>query len=121
MAPSGPTGCHGCSAAIAAAVHIAINKTGIVRISRRMKLKQPFTCSQECNEIDMLILLQQVTEGQLIKSAGKRKGEIGSVSVAEIFQTCPAERRASPGERGPQIVPLLRELRLVSAILPFRW
>jgi hypothetical protein len=39
--PSGPTGCHGCSAAIAANVHSAINKTGIVRISRRMKLKQP--------------------------------------------------------------------------------
>ena len=29
---------------------------------------------------------------------------------AETFQTCHAERRASPGERGPQIAPLLREL-----------
>jgi hypothetical protein len=26
------------------------------------------------------------------------------------FRTCPAERRASPGERGPQIAPFLREL-----------
>ena len=29
---------------------------------------------------------------------------------AEMFHPCHAERRASPGERGPQIAPLLREL-----------
>jgi len=34
-----------------------------------------------------------------------------------MFQACPAERRASPGERGPQIAPLLRELGQEAGII----
>ena len=37
-----------------------------------MKYGFAFSVYQECNEIDMLILLQQVTEGQLIKHTGKK-------------------------------------------------
>ena len=50
-------------------------------------------------------------------------GVLGSVSVAEIFQTCHAEQRASPGEAGisasrsiPKICPLPCSFREFSSM-----